>query len=94
MLPLDSHCCESGGTDAPTVTDNPTQGRTTTPNHARPHENTTAPQPSVTGERSSDNGTGLSSYTNEEVLRTAPLEEEPLCNDEAARAYLLRPTTS
>ena len=56
--------------------------RPTTPNHACPGVNTSASQPSVPVERSNDNGTGTSSYTNGEVPRTAPLEKEPLRNDE------------
>ena len=108
ILPLDSHRCESGGTDAPAVTDNPTQGRSTlpregnvplarearrptTPNHARPRENTTAPQPSVTDERSNDNGTGPSSFKKEKVARAEPLEEEQLRNDKG-RTCLLTPS--
>ena len=105
MLPLDSRRCESGGTDAPTVTDNPTQGRPTPPregnvplareaqrqtipNHARPRENTSAPQPSVPVERSNNTGTDQSSSMDEEAPRTAPLEEEPLRNDEGRMCLL------
>ena len=105
ILPFDSHRCESGGTDAPTVTDNATQGRPTpprdanvplareaprptTPNHARPREITSAPQPSVPVERSNHNSTGPSFSTDEEVPRTAPLEEEPLRNDEGRTCLL------
>ena len=102
---MDSHRCDSGGTDVSTVTDNLTQGRPTpprdgnvplareaqrptTPNHARPRENTSAPQPSVFVERRNSNGTGPSSSTDEEVPRTAPLEEEPLRNDEGLTCLL------
>ena len=105
IFPLDSHLCGPGGTNAPMVTDNPTQAKPTpprngnvpvarkaqlptTPNQARPRENTSAPQPSVPVERSNNNGTGPSSSTDEEVPRTAPLEEEPLCNDEGRTCLL------
>ena len=105
ILPLDSRRCESGGTDAPTVTNNPTQGRQTPPregnvplareaqrptipNHARPRENTSAPQPSGPVERSNNTGTDQSSSMDEEVPRTAPLEEEPLRNDESRTCML------
>ena len=62
--------------------------RPTTPNHARPRENTSAPKPCVPVERSNNNGTGPSSSTDEEVPRTAPLEEEPLRNDEGRTCLL------
>ena len=62
--------------------------RQTTPTHARPRENTMAPQPSVTDERNNDNRTGPSSSMNEEVPRTASLEEEPLRNEEGRMCLL------